>query len=68
MVSALGRHIQELNGVGPTADVIRELKRLLYGLDAVLRLHFAQEDESYLALLASENGVDDARAATGVRA
>ena len=66
MVSALGRHIQELDGIGPTPDDVRDLKRLLYGLDAVLRLHFAQEDESYLALLASEDAVE-AGAASGTR-
>jgi hypothetical protein len=35
-----------------------ELRRLLYGLYAILLLHFAQEDEGYLAL----DG-DDAEAA-----
>jgi soluble P-type ATPase len=35
---------------GPDADDVRELRRLLYGLHAVLRLHFAQEDESYFTL------------------
>jgi hypothetical protein len=29
----------------PTA--IRDLQRLLYSLDAILRLHFAQEEEIY---------------------
>ncbi len=51
MVAALGRHIQELDGAGPAPEDLREFRRLLYGLDAVLRLHFAQEDEAYLALL-----------------
>jgi hypothetical protein len=27
------------------------LRRILYGLDAILRLHFTQEDEAYLALI-----------------
>ena len=27
-----------------------ELRSLLYGLDAILRLHTAQEDETYLTL------------------
>ena len=30
---------------------LRDLRRLLYGLHAVLRLHFAQEEETYLPLL-----------------
>jgi iron-sulfur cluster repair protein YtfE (RIC family) len=32
-------------------DDLRDLRRILYGLHAVLRLHFAQEDEQYLPLL-----------------
>jgi hypothetical protein len=36
---------------GPDADDQRELRRVLYGLHATLKLHFAQEDESYLALI-----------------
>ena len=34
----------------PSADDIIELRRLLYGLHAILELHFAQEEESYLSL------------------
>jgi hypothetical protein len=33
------------------ASLSAPLRRVLYGLDAVLRLHFAQEDEHYLVLL-----------------
>jgi hypothetical protein len=33
-----------------------ELRRLLYGLHAVLQLHFAQEDESYLSLAEDDEG------------
>ena len=29
---------------------LREVQRILYSLDAILRLHFAQEEELYLAL------------------
>jgi heavy metal translocating P-type ATPase len=47
----LGRHIEELPAGGMTASETRELQRLLYGLEAVLRLHFAQEDEIYDALV-----------------
>ncbi len=56
MVNVLGRHIEDLADDGPTAEDIRELRRTLYGLDAILRLHFAQEDESYLALMESGAG------------
>jgi hypothetical protein len=51
MVSVLGRHLEELPPEGPDTDDLRDLRRILYGLDAVLRLHFAQEDEAYFALL-----------------
>jgi len=36
---------------GPTAEDLSDFRRILYGLDAILRLHFAQEEESYLPLL-----------------
>ena len=39
-------------GNAPTAADIMELRRLLYGLHAILRLHTAQEDEAYLSLVA----------------
>jgi heavy metal translocating P-type ATPase len=47
----LGRLIDELPAGGPTPDDVPELRRVLYGLDAVLRLHFAQEDEGYFSLV-----------------
>jgi hypothetical protein len=44
----LGRHLAEQDGM--TADQVDDLRATLYGLDAVLRLHFAQEEESYFVL------------------
>jgi heavy metal translocating P-type ATPase len=35
---------------GPSPEDRVELRRLLYGLHAILRLHFAQEEELYVAL------------------
>ena len=35
----------------PTADQRRALQRALYGLYAVVRLHFAKEEEVYLPVL-----------------
>jgi hypothetical protein len=32
---------------GPDSKTLAEVLRLLHGLDAILRLHFAQEDEIY---------------------
>jgi heavy metal translocating P-type ATPase len=50
LIARLGTVIEHLGGRAPTGDEVRELRRLLYGLYAVLELHFAQEDESYLSL------------------
>ncbi|HEX5760073.1 MAG TPA: heavy metal translocating P-type ATPase, partial [Thermoanaerobaculia bacterium] len=54
LVRLFGRLLDELPGdeAEPLpAEEQRDLRRLLYGLHAVLRLHFAQEDEQYLPLL-----------------
>ena len=39
---------------GPSRDDLIDLRRVLYGLHAILRLHFAQEEEAYAWLSASE--------------
>ncbi len=46
----LHRMIEDLPPEGPDASAIRDLQRLLYGFDAILRLHFAQEEEIYHTL------------------
>jgi hypothetical protein len=50
LVGLLHRMILDLSPEGPDSAVLRELQRILYGLDAILRLHFAQEEEIYHAL------------------
>ena len=50
LIGLFGRLLDELAVDGPDTDDERELRRVLYGLDAVLRLHFAQEEEGYLSL------------------
>jgi heavy metal translocating P-type ATPase len=45
--------IDELPEEGPTSEDLMDLRRVLYGLHAILRLHFAQEEEAY-AWLASD--------------
>jgi heavy metal translocating P-type ATPase len=60
LVRLFGRLLDELPAGGdePLAgDDRRDLRRILYGLHAILRLHFAQEDEQYLPLL--EDGTAD---------
>jgi heavy metal translocating P-type ATPase len=49
----------ELEPLGP--DDLRDLRRILYGLHAILRLHFAQEDEQYLPLLEDGGPEDEPR-------
>lgn len=66
-IAHLGRIFQqlvdELPADGPAPEDLMDLRRVLYGLHAVLRLHFAQEEEAY-AWLASAD--DDASASVPV--
>lgn len=39
---------------GLSDDLARELRRLLYGLYAIVRLHFAKEEELYMPILDAE--------------
>jgi len=50
-VSRLRRLVEELGSATPDVEDILELRRLLYGLYGVLRLHNAQEEESLYSLL-----------------
>lgn len=43
----LHRLVADLPADGPREQDLHELRRSLYGLEAILRLHFAQEDEIY---------------------
>ena len=50
-IARLLRHMTEgIPPEGPDAASLREFQRLLYGLDAIVRLHCAQEDELFHAL------------------
>ncbi len=51
LVSLFGRIVHEIGPDGPDEEERRELRRVLYGLHAVLVLHFAQEDEGYLSIV-----------------
>jgi heavy metal translocating P-type ATPase len=51
LIKVFGHVLEELPAQGPGPEDIRELRRILYGLYAILTLHFAQEEESYLALI-----------------
>jgi heavy metal translocating P-type ATPase len=49
-IRRLGQLLDDVGPEGPDAEDVAELRTLLYGLYAVLRLHTAQEEESYLSL------------------
>ncbi len=49
--SRFKRLLSTIDDVGPTPEDIIELRRVLYGLYAVLRLHNAQEEESAFGLV-----------------
>jgi heavy metal translocating P-type ATPase len=64
MIKVFGGYLHDLPPGGPGPEDLREFRRLLYGLEAILRLHFAQEEEAYLALLDQqrpEQAENDAR-------
>jgi len=50
-VRMLGSLLDEIPVEGPDREDLEDFRRILYGLDAILRLHFAQEEETYLPLL-----------------
>lgn len=45
LAARLGQVLDETDPLAPDADDLAEIRRLLYGLHAILRLHMAQEDE-----------------------
>lgn len=50
IVRQLERMTSDIPGEGPDMRGIQEFQRLLYGLDAIVRLHCAQEDELFHVL------------------
>ncbi len=49
-IRRLGQLIDDIGDDVPDLEDVDELRRLLYGLHAILRLHTLQEEESYLSL------------------
>ena len=47
--------LQDLPEDGPSAEDLMDMRRVLYGLYAILRLHFAQEEEAYAWLASSDD-------------
>jgi len=50
LVRRLGSILDDIDPVEPDPADVSEIRRILYGLHAVLRLHTLQEEESYLSL------------------
>ena len=50
LVRLADRLVTQLPEAGPGPEDLTDLRRVLYGLDAILRLHMAQEEELYLSL------------------
>lgn len=51
LVNELGQARSRLDHAGPDAELERDLRRLLYGLHAVIGVHFLKEEEVFLPLL-----------------
>ncbi|HVS15442.1 MAG TPA: heavy metal translocating P-type ATPase [Thermoanaerobaculia bacterium] len=51
------RLIEELPAQGPRPGDHAELRRVLYGLYAILQMHLSQEDEAYFALIDGQEGI-----------
>jgi hypothetical protein len=56
----LGQMIDDIGASPPDAADIADLRALLYGLHAILSLHTAQEDESYLSFGGNQAAPDAA--------
>lgn len=54
LVNLYARTLDDVPGDGPDKEDARELRRTLYGLNAILKMHLAQEEESYLTLFEEE--------------
>jgi soluble P-type ATPase len=50
LVRLLRRNVTRLDDTGLDRDQIRDIRRILYSLHAILGLHFAQEEELYAAV------------------
>jgi iron-sulfur cluster repair protein YtfE (RIC family) len=51
LTAALRSVRESVGGDGPDPSAERELRRLLYGLYALVTVHFAKEEEVYVPLL-----------------
>jgi soluble P-type ATPase len=61
LARVFGHLLEDVPAQGPGPEDLVDLRRVLYGLHAILRLHFAQEEEAY-SWLASEQEAEPVRA------
>jgi heavy metal translocating P-type ATPase len=61
LARVFGHLLAHLPDEGPTPEDLVDLRRVLYGLHAILRLHFLQEEEAY-SWLASDQPVGETAA------
>ncbi|MCL4839917.1 MAG: hemerythrin domain-containing protein, partial [Thermoanaerobaculia bacterium] len=54
LATLFSRMVGEVPAEAMAAEDLRDLRRVLYGLHAILRLHFAQEEQQLLPLLEAE--------------
>jgi heavy metal translocating P-type ATPase len=59
LARVFGHILSDLPAEGPGPEDLTDLRRVLYGLHAILRLHFSQEEEAY-SWLASEREDEEA--------
>jgi len=62
LVAELGRLKAGLSGRAPDATTERDLRAVLYGLSALVKVHFAKEEEVYLPILDRSLSEPEARA------
>lgn len=61
LTTELGDLRDQVAGQGLDATLARELRRVLYGLHALVAVHFAKEEEVYVPLLEEGLSADEAR-------
>jgi iron-sulfur cluster repair protein YtfE (RIC family) len=61
LTDELGGLREKIRAAAPSPAQIKDLRRVLYGLYALVKVHFAKEEEVYLPILDQRLGADEAR-------
>lgn len=61
-IDELDRIVEEVGAARPEPEVLERLRGRLYGLDAILALHFAKEEDVLLPVLDEHLGAEEAEA------